>query len=45
MDAADLIISGYTSLAYEAFFQKLNVIRIEDYFRPNWTDKKDLFQY
>ena len=41
MDAADLIISGYASLAYEAFFQGLNIVRIEDYFRPNWTDKKD----
>jgi len=41
MVAADLIISGYASLAYEAFFQNLNVIRIENYYRPNWTDKKD----
>ena len=41
IEAADLIVSGYASLAYEAFFRKLNVIRVEDYFRPNWVDKKD----
>ena len=41
IDAADLIISGYASLAYEGFFRRLNVVRVSDYHRPNWTDEKD----
>ena len=41
MSSADLIICGYSSMAYEAFFNNLNIIRVEDYYRPNWTDHND----